>query len=146
MSSPVPDFVCTRLLNASRPVVFRAFTDPDILARWWGPEGFTNIFQEFSVTPGAFWRFVMRGPDGTHYHMVNEFVEIVHEQKIVLQHHQPGHNFRLEMLYAAEADQTRLTWHIWFESAAEAERVRPFLNQANEQNFDRLAAQLAALQ
>ena len=77
--------------------------------------------------------------------MENEFVDVVHDQKIVLLHHQPMHNFRLEMAYSDEADKTRLTWRIWFESAEEVEKVRPFLNQANEQNFDRLEAQLVAL-
>ena len=61
-------------------------------------------------------------------------------------HHQEGHNFRLEMTYADEGGKTRLTWRIWFESAEEAERVRPYMAAANEQNFDRLAAQLATLQ
>jgi uncharacterized protein YndB with AHSA1/START domain len=140
-----PDFVCTRVFNAPRTVVFRAFTDADILARWWGPEGFTNTFQEFSLKPGGVWRFVMHSPDGSDHHMFNEFVEIVHDQKIVLQHHQPTHNFRLEMAYFDEADKTRLTWRIWFESSEEAEKVRPFLTHANEQNFDRLEAQLVAL-
>jgi uncharacterized protein YndB with AHSA1/START domain len=140
-----PDFVCTRLFDAPRAVVFRAFTDPDILARWWGPAGFTNTFQEFVPEAGRFWRFVMRAPEGHEYRMVNEFVEIVAGEKIVLQHHQAGHNFRLEMAYADEGPQTRLTWRLWFESSEEAERVRTMLNQANEQNFDRLQAQLAAL-
>src|SRR4051794_22679461 len=102
--------------RCSRAVVFRAFIDPDILARWWGPEGFTNTFQEFNPEPGGIWRFVMQGPDGTDYGMFNEFTEVVHEERIVLQHHQPTHNFRLEMAYSDEAGNTRLTWRIWFES------------------------------
>ena len=48
------------------------------------------------------------------------------------------------MVYADEGGQTRLTWRIWFESAEEAARLRPYLDQANQQNFDRLEAQLAA--
>jgi uncharacterized protein YndB with AHSA1/START domain len=142
-SSSEPDFVCTRVLNAPRAVVFRAFIDPDILARWWGPEGFTNTFQEFRPESGGVWRFVMHGPDGTDYRMFNEFTEVVHEERIVLQHHQSTHNFRLEMAYSDVVDNTRLTWRIWFESPEEAEMVRPFLNHLNEQNFDRLEAQLA---
>jgi len=135
-------FVSTRLFDALRAVTFRAFTDPDVLARWWGPAGFTNTFHEFVPEPGRVWRFVMRGPDGHEYSMVNEFVEIVPDEKIVLQHHQPGHDFRLAMTYGDEDGMTRVTWRIWFDSPEEAARVRPFLTQANEQNFDRLAAEL----
>lgn len=134
-----PHFECTRRFEAPRAILFRAFTDPEILARWWGPNGFTNTFEEFAPEPGRMWRFVMHGPDGRDYPMLNEFVEIVPGERIVLQHHQDGHNFRLEMTYANEGESTRLTWRIWFESATEAERVRPFFEQANEQNFDRLA-------
>ena len=140
-----PDFVCARIFAAPRTVVFRAFTNPDVLARWWGPDGSANTFQEFAPTPGGIWRFVMHGADGHDYPMLNEFVEIVQAERIVLVHHQAGHNFRLEMTYADEGEQTRLTWRIWFESAEEADRVRPYVSAANEQNFDRLAAQLATL-
>lgn len=137
-----PDFVSTRVFAAPRAMVFRAFMDPDILSRWWGPAGFTNTFREFNPTPGGAWRFVMHGPDGSAYDMENEFVTIVPDEHIELLHHQSGHNFRLEMSYEDEAENTRLTWRIWFESGDEAERVRPFLTQANEQNFDRLEAQI----
>jgi uncharacterized protein YndB with AHSA1/START domain len=140
-----PDFVSTRVFTASRGVVFRAFMDPDILSRWWGPAGFTNTFREFNPTPGGVWRFTMHGPDGSEHEMENEFVTILPDEQIELLHHQPAHNFRLDMSYADEAGNTRLTWRIWFESAGEAERVRPFLNQANEENYDRLETQIDAL-
>jgi uncharacterized protein YndB with AHSA1/START domain len=68
-----PDFVSTRLFDAPRAATFGAFTDPDVLARWWGPAGFTNTFHEFVPEPGRVWRFVMRGPDGHEYSMVNYF-------------------------------------------------------------------------
>src|ERR1700704_5097754 len=83
-----PDFVSTRVFDASRRVLFRAFMDADILARWWGPAGVTNTFIEFTPWPGGMWRFVMHGPDGTDHEMENEFVEVVEGQKIVFVHHQ----------------------------------------------------------
>jgi uncharacterized protein YndB with AHSA1/START domain len=141
-----PDFLCTRVSAAPRALLFRAFTDPGVLARWWGPAGFTSTFEEFEPTPGRMCRFVMHGPDGRDYPMLNEFVEVVPDERIVLRHHQDGHDFRLEMTYADEDGTTRLTWRIWFDSHDEAERVRAFVEPANEQNFDRLAAQLASLE
>src|SRR6188768_1366167 len=117
-----PDFVCTRVFNAPRALVFRAFTDADILAQWWGPAGFTNTFQEFAPEAGRMWRFVMHGPDGGEYPMTNEFLEVVPDEKIVLQHHQAGHNFCLEITCTDAGVQTRLTWRIWLESPEEAER------------------------
>ena len=56
--------VTSRVINAPRHLVFRAWTDPVSPARWWGPKGFTNTFHEFDLRPGGVWRFVMHGPDG----------------------------------------------------------------------------------
>lgn len=143
-SAAAAEIVATRILDAPRWVVFRAFTDPDRLARWWGPKGFTNTFHQFDPRPGGKWRFVMRGPDGTDYPMVNEFVEVVPPERIVLRHIQEGHGFRLTIALADEAGRTRLDWRMRFDSAAEAERVREIVAAANEENLDRLQALLAA--
>jgi uncharacterized protein YndB with AHSA1/START domain len=54
-----------RVIDAPRRKVFKAFADPTHLARWWGPKGFRNTFEEFDFRPGGTWRFTMHGPDGT---------------------------------------------------------------------------------
>lgn len=51
--SPDPEIVSARLFAAPREAVFRAFADPGLLARWWGPEGFTSTFHEFDPRPGG---------------------------------------------------------------------------------------------
>ena len=61
------EIVTTRVFDAPRELVFKAWTDPDHLAKWWGPKGFTNTFQEFDMRPGGVWRFIMHGPDGVDY-------------------------------------------------------------------------------
>ncbi|MCC6698771.1 MAG: SRPBCC domain-containing protein, partial [Candidatus Hydrogenedentes bacterium] len=53
------EIISTRLIDAPREKVFRAWTDPEHLARWWGPNGFTNTFHAFDMKPGGAWRFVM---------------------------------------------------------------------------------------
>ena len=138
------EIVSTRVFDAPREVVFRAFTDAALLARWWGPKGFTNTFHEFDPRPGGPWRFVMHGPDGTDYPMTKEFVEVVPPELIVLQHIQAMHMFRMVMAFAVETGGTRVTWRTRFESAEEAEKVRGFWAVANEENFDRLQSLLAA--
>nr|ANY58125.1 hypothetical protein [uncultured bacterium] len=143
-AGPDPEIVSTRLLAAPREAVFRAFTDPEVLARWWGPEGFTSTFDEFDPRTGGAWRLVMHGPDGTDYAMAKDFVEVAPPARIVLDHVQPMHGFRMTMTFDDEAGGTRLTWRMRFESAEEAGRVRAIVLEANEQNFDRLEAQLGA--
>jgi len=60
-------FENSRVFDAPRERVFRAWTDPEHLKQWWGPKGFTNTFHEFGMRPGGHWRFVMHGPDGVDY-------------------------------------------------------------------------------
>jgi len=139
------EIVSTRVFDAPRERVFRAFSDPRVLARWWGPDGFTSTFQEFDFRPGGAWRFVMHGPGGADYRNASDFIEVVSPERIVLEHLRPMHRFRMTMTFADEAGKTRLTWRMEFESVAELERVRAFIPVANEQNFDRLQAQLAAM-
>lgn len=139
------DIVSTREFAAARDAVFRAFADPARLARWWGPAGSRNTFHEFDFRPGGAWRFVMHGPDGAEYDMRKRFVEIVPERRIVLDHLEPpSHRFRMTMTFDEDAGRgrTRLTWRMRFALAAEAERVRDLVLAANEENFDRLAAEL----
>ena len=72
----------TRIFNAPRAVVFRAWTDPVQLAQWWGPKGFTNPVCEIDPRIGGALRIHMRGPDGSIYPMKGEFREIVPPERL----------------------------------------------------------------
>ena len=132
------EIVSTRVLGAPRDVVFEAFSDPDRLVQWWGPAGFTNTFSEFDLRPGGAWRFVMHGPDGTVYELAKDFVEVVRPERIVLQHLQPMHRFRMTMIFTEQPGGTELTWRMLFEATEDARALERFIVEANEQNFDRL--------
>jgi uncharacterized protein YndB with AHSA1/START domain len=136
------EIVTTRLLDWPRERVFRTWTDPAHLARWWGPKGFTNTFHEFDLRPGGLWRFVMHGPNGADYQNKSVFAEIVPPERIVFDHIS-GPKFRATAIFAEEADKTKLTFRQLFETAAECDKVKGFAVEANEENLDRLEAQLA---
>ncbi len=55
-----------RVLSHPPQRVFEAFAKPELLARWWGPDGFTNTFEVFEFRVGGRWKFVMHGPNGSH--------------------------------------------------------------------------------
>ena len=59
--------VTTRVIDAPRALVFKAWTDPAHIAEWWGPDGFTTTIREMDVRLGGAWRFMMHGPDGVDY-------------------------------------------------------------------------------
>ena len=134
--------VNARIFAVPRERLFEAFSNPDHLVHWWGPKGFTNTFYEFDLRPGGTWRFVMHGPDGAEYQIEKEFIEIVRPERIVLQHLEEVHRFRMTMIFADDPGGTRLTWRMLFESADENEKLRDVISEANEQNFDRLEAYL----
>lgn len=136
------ELVSSRAFAASRERLFEAFRDPDQLVHWWGPEGFTNTFQEFELRPGGAWRFVMHGTDGVDYAIARQFVEIVSPERIVFDHLRPMHRFRMTMTFEEAAGSTVLTWRMHFESTEELAGIEAMLQIANQQNFDRLEAHL----
>src|SRR6266851_3665544 len=77
------ELTLTRVLDAPREVVFRMWTDPQHVAQWWGPMGFTNPVCEMDVRPGGALRIVMRAPDGTDYPMTGIFQEIAPPERLV---------------------------------------------------------------
>jgi uncharacterized protein YndB with AHSA1/START domain len=143
ISSADTGIVSTRIFNVPRELLFEMFSNPDHLVHWWGPKGFTNTFHEFDLRPGGAWRFVMYGPDGAEYQMDKRFIEIVKPERIVLDHVQAMHCFRMTMTFEDDPGGTRLTWWMLFEIAEENTKLRSVISEANEQNFDRLQAYLA---
>lgn len=137
------EVVNLRRIPAARERVFEAFANPAVLATWWGPAGFTNTIHDFDLRPGGAWRVVMRAPDGAEYDNRATFLEVVRPEKIVYEHVQPMHRFTMSMFHRSLGPAaTELTWKMQLERNAEHERLRDFLYQANEQNFDRLCAAL----
>jgi uncharacterized protein YndB with AHSA1/START domain len=78
------DFVITRVFDAPPALVFKAWTDPAQMARWWGPHHFTNPVCEMDLRPGGAWRIVMRGPDGSEHPAKGVYREIVEPQRLVM--------------------------------------------------------------
>ncbi|HWP12574.1 MAG TPA: SRPBCC family protein [Ramlibacter sp.] len=138
------EIVSVRVIDAPREKVFKAFADPTHLARWWGPSGFRNTFEDFDFRPGGTWRFTMHGPDGTDYPNRSVFLDIQEPSRIVFEHESP-HEFRMNITLDDEGGKTRLEWRMRFESAPERDRVAKVAVSANEQNFDRLEAELARM-
>jgi uncharacterized protein YndB with AHSA1/START domain len=77
------ELVLTRVFDAPRELVWKVWTDPKHVARWWGPHGFTNPVCELDVRPGGAIRIHMRGPDGTVYPMTGVYLEVVEPERIV---------------------------------------------------------------
>ena len=137
-------FRTSRELPFPAAAVFGAIRDPQRLARWWGPAGFTNSFQTFEFVPGGRWVFTMHGPDGTNYPNESEFVEIVPGALVRIRHVSPPEFVLSIGLQPLGNDRTLVNWEQAFADAQVAERVRHIVEPSNEQNLDRLTAELSA--
>jgi uncharacterized protein YndB with AHSA1/START domain len=127
-----------RLFPLDRATLFDAFADPDKLALWWGPEGFTNTISRFDLKPGGDWLITMTADNGTDFHNRWTFDSVVEGELVRMTHHEPVHVFTLEMQFAAVQSGARLSWRMLFDRTPENEAMEKFLHAANEQNFDRL--------
>jgi uncharacterized protein YndB with AHSA1/START domain len=61
------EIVISRVMNAPQALVFDAWTKPEHLANWWGPNGFSITTQDADIKAGGHWKFIMHGPDGVDY-------------------------------------------------------------------------------
>ena len=75
--------VITRVFDAPRELVWKAWTDPDYVMQWWGPKGFTAPFCKMDFRVGGKFLYCMRSPDGQEYWNGGEYHEIVPYEKIV---------------------------------------------------------------
>lgn len=132
----------SRELPATPESVFAAIQNPVRLARWWGPDGFTNTFHTFEFRQGGSWQFTMHGPAKADYPNQSEFLEIVPNSLVRIKHINPPH-FELSISLESRATGTLVSWVEVFENHEFAENRRQFLEAANEQNLDRLALEVS---
>ena len=77
------DLVVTRVFDAPRGLVFRAWTEPERVRRWWGPEGFTMPYCDIDLRPGGIFHRCMRSPGGQEFWVTGVFREIVAPERLV---------------------------------------------------------------
>jgi uncharacterized protein YndB with AHSA1/START domain len=77
------ELVLTRIINAPREKVYRAWTEPALLKQWFAPEPWTTPIAETDVRPGGASLIVMRGPDGTEFPNRGVYLEVVPNERLV---------------------------------------------------------------
>lgn len=137
------EIVSSRTFSAPREVVFHAWTHPELLARWWGPAGFTNTFYEFDPRPGGRWRFTMHGPEKGNYE--NECIfERIDAPSLIVWNRVSKPLFRVVTTFEEAADgKTLLIFRMQFATKEECAKIKPFAPEKNEENFDKLEVVLA---
>ena len=143
------EIVLTRQLDAPRELVWRAWTEPEHLIRWWGPDSFTNTFHEIDFRTGGVWRFIMHGPDGTDYENYVHFLEVVPLERMVYDQGTSADNvMHSSRVTFEEADGgTLVTLRVVFPTAEARDAVVQNFNaiEAGHQTLAKLAAYVATM-
>jgi uncharacterized protein YndB with AHSA1/START domain len=140
--------VVCRTIAAPRVLVFDAFTDPDHLAHWWGPNGFTTTSIAFDMRVGGFWRFVMHGPDGRAYDNHVVYDEIVPPERLTFHHigNEGSLHHATTVTFEDLGASTRLTLTVVFATAEQRTLLikEHKVDQGGQETLARLAAMLDA--
>jgi uncharacterized protein YndB with AHSA1/START domain len=141
------ELLMQRLINAPVALVWEVWTQPEHIANWWGPNGFTNTITRMDMVPGGEWDLVMHGPDGTDYKNESVFKEVVLHKKIVYDH-VSAPQFTTTVQFEEQGDKTLLTWHMVFESREQfIQVVKTFkADEGLKQNLEKLEAYLKNMQ
>ena len=145
-----PTIVVTRLVDAPRELVWQAWTEPQHIAQWWGPNGFTNTIHAMEVKPGGVWRFIMHGPDGTDWPNKIVYREVVRPERLVYDHSGEGandpHRFHVTVTFTDKNGMTEIVMVSLFPSLEARNAVLKFgALEGGGQTLDRLAAYLSTI-
>lgn len=141
--SDARELVMTRVFDAPRDLVFQAWSDPEMLKHWWGPDGFTLPFLEMDQRAGGKWRACMRASDGTNHWQHGVTREVVPPERLVFTtvwESDPTHEMLVSIDFVAKGRKTEITLRQQFFRAAQD---RDGHRDGWTQSLNRLAAYLA---
>ncbi|GHO90453.1 ATPase [Reticulibacter mediterranei] len=77
------EMIITREFDAPRELVFKAFTDPELVPQWWGPRRLSTLVDKMDVRSGGLWRFINQDPDGNEYGFHGVYHEVCAPERII---------------------------------------------------------------
>lgn len=144
-----PELVMTRVFDAPRDLVFKAWTEPEHLERWQGaPRGFTVPTHEADIRPGGTYRVCMRSPEGVDHWLQGVYREVVEPERLVFTHvwldaaGNPGKETLVTITFADRGGKTELTLR---QTGFKSVGSRDGHNEGWTSTFDRLAEYLQNL-
>jgi uncharacterized protein YndB with AHSA1/START domain len=137
----------TRIFDAPRELVWKMWTEPEHIAQWWGPNGFSLTIHKMNVKPRMTWEFIMHGPDGRNYNNEITYVEVAKPERLVYDHISTP-RFRATVTFEEIGIKTKLDMRMVFESVeSRNQTIKVFkADEGLKQTLDRLAEILQKLQ
>ncbi len=114
------EIAAVRVFDAPRDLVWKVWTEPEHIAKWWGPKGFTTTTYSMDVKPGGVWRFVMHGPDRDYQNKIT-YLEVVKPERLVYKHGGEKEvepvNFQVTVIFTEQGGKTRVDMRMVFPTA-----------------------------
>ena len=146
----IQELTITRVFNANRELVFKMWTEPEHLSKWYGPKGFSVAGCEIDLKPNGAFNIDMKRPDGQIYPTKGVFREISPPEKLVfslLSHFDDQNKPQVEMLnnltFIEENGKTKMTMHIVEVKTISGVVPLKGLDFAWNQSFDKLSEALS---
>ena len=146
MTEKARELVITRVFDAPRDLVWKAWTEPERIRQWSAPKGFTIPVAEGDLRPGGAWKSCMRKPDGTDLWLAGVYQEIDEPKRLVFTHAwldengKPGPETLVTVTFTERAGKTEMVFRqSGFDSAESRDGHAGGWNEC----FDRLDALLA---
>lgn len=148
------EIVLSRVYDAPRDLVWKAWTDPGHIVQWWGPTGFTTTTRQMELRTGGQWRFVMHGPDGRDYENLITYLEVKEPERLSYKHGgdiecEPV-NFQVLVTFekeGANGEKTKLTMRSTFPSKNARDYVVREYNaiEGGKQTLERLGEHVGSM-
>ena len=144
------DIVMTREFAAPRELVFKAFTDPTLVPKWWGPHEYTTTVDKMDVRMGGLWRYVQRGSEGDEHGFRGVYHEISAPERIVYTFEwegMPGHILLETVTFTEHDGKTIVTDTSVFQSQEDRDgMLQSGMESGANESWDRLETLLPDMQ
>jgi uncharacterized protein YndB with AHSA1/START domain len=142
------EIVMSRVFNAPRELVFRAYTDPALIVQWWGPRNVTTVVDKMDVKAGGLWRYIQRDEKGNEYGFKGEYREVTPPERLVNTFEfepMPGHIVVDTAVFEAlPGGKTRVTVTSQFASKEDRDgMMNSGMEQGATESWDRLSELVA---
>jgi uncharacterized protein YndB with AHSA1/START domain len=137
------EIIITRIYDAPRSLVFKAYTDPKLIPGWWGPKRFTTAIDKMDVRPGGVWRFIQTDEGGNEFAFHGVYHDIVRPERIVQTFEfesAPGQVSLETAVFEELGSRTKVTSKAVFQSVNDRdEMLRSGMEEGVKETIDRLA-------
>jgi len=144
------DIMMTREFNAPRDLVFKAFTDPTLIPKWWGPKDYTTTVDKMDVRMGGIWRYVQHDAQGNQNAFRGVYHEVVSPERIVFTFEWeglPGHILLETVSFVERNGKTLVTDSSVFQTIEDRDgMVQNGMESGAAESWDRFEALLPEMQ